>query len=925
MEAKAPTSTFFSHSETRLSPDPTAATVYLQLPSAGPFSRSSSRAQRRVLDNDGVDYKGNRIASSASIYFRSRNRYPRSILWRCIEQDRVLELRSVDLTKAEGETREARIVLNIAFPAEIRPYGVAVADAAEEDIISVFAITTNNDLYTLSLKPNFFSKLTASEEDSDHWCKLFRPSSLSISGFFRLTANTSSEVLITLTDGRLVRLTKKQGEDGSQWNEAAYNDGQWKSSLRGLIRWQGNNTVRYQGNALDQGTVLNAVVSPDNAHIVAVGLNHTLKFWNIETGRSTVSKDLLDLRKEPHDASKFMLNPGTSKVLGVIEVQSGYDGDLYYAITLSPHNSGMFKIWGVRDADIVESGVRDVFPDDNLRVPDPDDGAPWSVADFHLKSNSATTGVDIWILVRLNRRYKLYHRQFSELRMVGLEWQHGWSVIGVNHSRHEPSNAAPLKISDLDAQGISDKWLDYVTTPGRVPESVLETALQRYSDSQGTSRNDKAPLRARIATTIGLQLRLESYASDAISNFHENSQKEWARFWDAIVEVENTRWDPLVLVFDDYDDMPYIVCSEGLSVVRELCELETVAYNSAKDLSRIKTLSLTGSIEMEGDSITTTAIEELSAIISAASRFRAEFSENLVVSCEDTLKSELWLDSSFSAPERVHAFYDRCNFESEVGDRAYNHLVGHLRSIGGFNALSTDALLSIIELLPRDMSQASSGLKSSLFGLKALVKGAQDMIALQLRVLKDLLYLLVFADVEVDRDEFSMENLDTSRVFTDLLQQLRQTELAYWLTTHTRTMEDKRGQSKGLYKPQSTILENLFAVDIKPQSSTTQSQRSAFTQTVRDLLTWTSGANQITLDKVLVNIQCDFLKRQNIDLASAFDLFQPSTAWATYIRGRLNLEKANYAEAALLFRKAALKLCKFAFNQRCNLVLSKHS
>ncbi|MCJ1334141.1 hypothetical protein MMC10_010848 [Thelotrema lepadinum] len=922
MESKAPSSTFCLHTETRLSLEPYAssAIVQLQLPSTSAFSRSS-RIQRRVLDvlpagRTEEEFKTRDIASSSSIYFRSANRYPRNVLWRCVENNRTLELRSLDLNKAEDESREARIVLRVGFPSAIHNHGVAISDSPEEDLVVVFVLTSSNDLYTLSLRPSFFCKLTASEDDSDRWCKLFRPSSLSISSFYRLSACGPYEILLALGDGRLVNLTRRQGDDGSTWNETAYNDGQWGSSLKSLIRWQGSNTIRYEGNVLDQQTLVNTMLSPDKCHVLAVAMNHTLKFWNLETGVRTVSKDLLDIRREPQDTPRFMLNPAISKVLTVFETQSAYDGDLYYALTFSPHSSGVFKVWGVRDADHAESGVRDLFSDDVLRAPDPDDGALWTMLDFQIKCDSLNAGLDIWILLRLNRRYKLYHRQFSELRALGNEWQYGWSATAIDVARHEP-----LNVSDLDCESTSDAWLNFLTTPGRIPENILETALQAYIDAREVPRpqNNRIPLKERIAATVGSRVYLRDNEELTSSSFQTALRKEWASFWNTVMEIEHMQWDPLSLALDSYSDMPYIVFADGCSIVREFSEIESLAYNKPKDLIRNQSRSLIQSIEMDGSSAMSASPEELSTIIDAAARFRSGFSPALLLSCQHVLRAELWLDSSYSAAERIQAFYDQCNFDAEIGDRTYNNLAAHLKSIRGFNALTTDALLSIVEMLPRDLSEAS-GLSSTLFGLKALVKGTHDLVVLHLRVLSDLLYLLVFAEVEVDREEYSMENLDSSMVFSELLEQLRQNQLAYWLSTHTRPVTNagmentttNNNSSNNLHIHQSTVIESLFARDIKPQASISQSQSFCFTQTMRDVLTWMSGAGQITFDKVLVNIQCYLLKNHDVELASSFAQFQPSTAWASYIHGRLSLEKQEYTEAVYYFKKAAFKLCKYS-------------
>ena len=915
------------HKEVRVGLDPISpySIIQLQLPSTSTFSRTT-RVQRMVADaippsKSEDEFKGRNIASSGSIHFRRTGKYPRSILWRCLENNAVLELRSVDLNKVESEAKEAGLILRFGFPSTIRNGGIALADSTEDDTLSIFVLTKSNELYTLMLKPQFFCQASASEDEFERWCKTFKPSSLSISTPFHLTARGPLDLLITLTDGRIVHLRRKRGDDGSSWDEAAYNDGQWGSSLRGLIRWQGNNTVRYNGNALDQNTAVNASLSPDGQHILAVGLNHTLKFWNVASGRPTASRDLLGIPREPQEVAKIMLDPGTYKNLDIFEAQAGYDGDLYYVITFSQHSSGVFKIWGVRNADHNDVGIRDLFPDDLLRVPDPDDGALWTMSDFKLKTMSSSSRLEVWILMRLNRRYKLYHRKFADLQDLGEDWQYDWSVTAINLSKREPANEPPLTVSDIDCHGVTEKWINFILSPGRVAGNVLETALAIYTQTRGMNfpKTNKAGLKERIASCVGSQLYLQhsEIPNSNVSKFLEELNGEWITYWNIVTEVDQIRWEPLSLAFDAHSDMPWIVLGDGCSAIRECSEIETLAYNKPKSLFSNNARTLMPSVEIDGSSTSPRAPDELATLIEAAAKFRAGFSEILLSLCGNCLDSELWQDPSDSVSSRIQSFYDRCDFAGEIGDRQYNELLVSLSGIGKLDGITTDSILAILETLPGRLSEAS-GLMSTKLGLKVLVGGAQEMVVLHARVLSDLLYLIVFVDVEADREEHAMDNFDSTRIFVELLDQLRRNQLAHWLATNARPdpaviREKDPASSTSLPSSTgnaSTILENLFARDIKPQSYSSQSHSAAFTQTICDLLTWVAGGNEITLDKVLVNIQCDFLKNNNVDLASSFLRFQPSSAWATYIRGRLCLLRHEFTEAAIHFRRSAYKLCK---------------
>ncbi|MCJ1245029.1 hypothetical protein MMC30_002230 [Trapelia coarctata] len=938
MESRAPKPSLGLYRETRVDLEPVCpnSIVHLQLLSNGTFARTS-RLQRRVVNalpasKKEEEFKSQHVASSSSVYFRKSNKYPRSFLWRCLEEDTTLELRSVDLSKDEHDTRNATLILRIAFPSPIRRGGVALADNVDHDVLSVFILTKSNEIYTLTLRPDFFCRPEASEDDVGRWCHIFKPSTFSVTTPHRLIASSSAELLVSLSDGRLLRLFRKSGEDGSKWEERAYNDGQWGASLRGLIRWQATTTVRHDGHVLDQNTILAAQSSPDHKHLLAVSLSHTLKAWNIDTGNPTFSRDLLNKEREPQEVSRIMLDPRTSKVMHVFEAYGLRQGDRYHVATFSPQDSGVFKFWGVRDADFPETGVRDLFPENTLKLPDPDDGALWTMADFHIKAARGSSDIDIWILVRLNRRYKLFSKN-SNMVNLAEDWEQGWLVTVAEPPKvDEP----PSRNSELDAEDSTEKWFSFLFTPGRVPGPILEAALSTYNETRSSSpvKSTKASLKERIASSVGSQFQLRGPDTD-FQQFQEQTALEWTHFWSIVCDLDQTRWEPLSLGYDEHGEMSWLTFADGVSAIRHCGEVERLTYNSPRDLQEYLSGTLKPSIE-SGDQALLPQLDELAMLVATAAAFRMSFSENLHYLCRSTLTRELWQDSLLSVPERMAAFYESCKFGDEISDKQYDDLARGLANIGGFRQLTTEFIMSLLELLLQPMSTDVSGLHSTKFGLKLVVKGAQEMISPHLQILTDVLFMTVFLDMEIDREKHTMDDFNASIIYTEALNLLKQYQLMHWLATHTRpdprcAQEAKpsvdfatltSGNPSMANKSQTTtVLGNLFAVDMGPRSYSHKSQSETITGNIEDLLRWITGGNEgeITLEGIVVNIQCDFLKNNNIDLASSFLLFQPSTAWATYIRGRLCLLRSEFTEAAFYFKKAAYNLSnKFGDTARPN-------
>lgn len=928
MDSRAPVSSLALFKEARadLEPLTSGSVIQIQIPSTSAFT-ARPRQQRRILKNttshrDEKSFTKCCIATTGSLFFGKSKRHPRSFLWRVLQEGKVLELRSIDLSKSSGETREASYIIQLCFPAGLKHGGVALADLEDQDVLNVFALTRGSELYTLTLRKDFFCHAAASEEDVSRWCKAYKPATFTISTPHILIAASFRQLIVSLSDGRILRLTRDQDGDGSKWQEATYGDGQWASSLRGLVRWQGSNTVKYDGVTLEQGTPIAMARSPDKKHVFAVCLNHTLRIWNPNKAASVFSMDLLLKHREPHEIPKVMLDPGNPNLLQLFRIDEIIDGCEYYAVTFSPHDFGQFKFWGIRDPDHGARGVRDLFPEYSLEPPDPDPSpeskAIWKVVDFKITGGQQGKGLEMWILMRSNRQYKLYNLKYDIQDLANL-WHDSWSVTAFETL----SDSEPPLISDLDPEDATDKWLDYIFYPGRYPETVLETALGMYCSERSVSLPDsRASLKETMNSAVVTQVSSVNAASD-FNKYRTASNQQWTVIWQDVRDLDKSRWEVLSLACDEHAEMPWIAFADGCSAVRTCDKIETMVQNSSADLAVSNNLLPTPSVEVE-DGAEPRLPDELAVLIEAGTTFRQSFSYRLRSTCDRLLAAELWMDPSYSAPLRIQSFYDQCNFAEEIDSAPFDALMGALDRLGGSNALETDTFLAILEELAHGLPEHPSDLVHTKFGLKLLVSGAQEMIHMRTKLLFDLLGLVVFVDMETDREETPMENFDAPRIYVEVLELLKQYQIMQWLAKNTRPetsgpsaepipVKDAKNDSYNDRRHRtSTLLESLFALDLPAQSLRMQSQSEALTQSIQDLLTWATGGHDptVTFDDVPVYVQCNLLANNNVDLASDFLRFQPSTAWAAYIRGRLSLLKGEFTEAAIYFKKAAFKLCK---------------
>lgn len=130
-----------------------------QLSGSHAFGAGRKRGYTEISELDEESYARKHLASEASVYFRRKSKYPRSFLWRVLDDRRLLEVQCVDLVHERDDLqREGSLTFHIELPTEIVRRGVAFADPEETDALEVFVLTTGNDLYTITLKADLLAR-----------------------------------------------------------------------------------------------------------------------------------------------------------------------------------------------------------------------------------------------------------------------------------------------------------------------------------------------------------------------------------------------------------------------------------------------------------------------------------------------------------------------------------------------------------------------------------------------------------------------------------------------------------------------------------------------------------------------------------------------------------------------------------------------
>lgn len=666
-------------------------------------------------------------------------------------------------------------------------------------------------------------------------------------------------------------------------------------------------------------------MTSDRLFAFVVCLDHTLKVWNLDSHALVASKDLLNRTSEQQDASRTMLNPAESAFIRIFNAERATENDMYYAVTYSPHDDGQFKFWAVRRVLTAGLMIDDMFPNAKLKPVDPDDTGNvfWNVVDFQVRPAEEGRGMALWVLWRSNTLYQLDSLHF-DLQNLDAVWDNNWTTTALELRTDEsPPDFLPGDVVDP-----SEKWLDYLFSPGRYTPEVLGTSLAIYQDvikyKQSPRLGEKPKsLKQRVSSTIIDSVSLRKFP-DAQMDFERHSRDldaRWRQFWHIAQDINKRRNEAISLAYDTYSDVPWLILADGSALIRECSGTELLLHNEGRPIRESRRAIENCWPHRNLATELGEKPEELCRLLAVAASFRQSLAPELHQTCRVAFNAELFVDPSLSAPERLAAFHGRCGFADVMSDDVFDSAYANVDRAIGLKKLCNDQFFAVVDTLPLGFPGKDSNLLSTDVGRNATVRGAMETIWLSRQIIRDLTLLAVFVESEVAVEERT--RFDGVEVFATLIDLLREYEMMNWLGSNVRAWPESsrpetptaNSTTNGTVKESddrrvSTILEDLFAVHIKPRPAVGTSQMYALTQQIRDVTSWITRQGEVTLPNVLVFIQCNLLACGNIDLASDFMPFQPNTAWSTYVKGRLYVTKSEFDIAAIYFQKAAYVLCK---------------
>ncbi|KAK7744871.1 hypothetical protein SLS53_003104 [Cytospora paraplurivora] len=852
----------FKETRVNLEPASPASIVYIRLPAP---TRSRDRRSTGG-DKYGAEertYRSKNLATAASIFHRQHHDSPRSFLWRVLEDDTVLSIRAADVCKQQ-DAADANLILHLRFPTPIRTSCIALADPAEHDALNIFVLDHSNYLYTITLRPDHFRKLSAVENGLGDACKTHLAGTFSFKHPHRLVAVNAYQVVVTFHDGGLIRFDKNRSSNGQ--------------------------TVKH-GKANMELNAATSIVSDSlgvaDAHFLfTVCLDHRLRIWNVRTGAILYTGDILGVERDPQELGKWIIEPTRDNLVRVIGQGEGHRT----LVTYSPV-AGEFKFWEVETQGDSTVYVHDIFPNHKLSPKTPTSGDVWTLAEFGVVQ-PAGHGFHLWVLWKNNLTYRTQRLEFGASDPEA-EWDSGWTTVQIEADPPTAETSNPGDPTDS-----TEKWLQVLFYPGRFSKATLESALAMYERGLGskeTSTKTAKGLMEAICSVLGSTATLDKLSGGEMDydSFRAHSETQWRRFYRLVLELDKHRGEALSLAIDHSSGAAWVLCADFVAAIHRCSALDQIYHKSGDPT------------EQEN--------ENVAALVTAGLDLVENFSDSIMQQANAALRIELFEESANTDMERIQRFFDESGSWRGISEEDAAQVVDALGS--DFKIVTPELYRQLIDLFATTEDARGRDIRHPLteFGRKVVVKSVQETADLQWQVLLSQLLLLVHMEYEYDEDneESALHSrFDIGHVYRQLIEALRRLELVRWLVKTEISVpvvrSDRPNSSpKATKGPDETRTVTAFEafvshllglVDVEGEPLA-----SSLTDVVIDICAPDSG---IELSPVL--IQCSLLKRDRPDLAWELKPFCDLKPFSVYIQGRVFLSLKDYTSAALCFKKAAV-------------------
>ncbi|CAK4030572.1 uncharacterized protein RCC_08407 [Lecanosticta acicola] len=929
------------YQETRTSPTPALPSSILHINAGGnsTFSLGRKRPFDEISGVDEESYARNHLATEGSVFFRPKSKVPHSFSWRILNDRQLLEVQCVDLVLDNKHSKaDSFLTFHISLSSKIVPGGVALADVEEKDALEIFVITTNNELYTITLRRDLLVRETVPADfDSATCVKKYSPSAFSNKHPYRFVAFSHRELFVSLHDGSMLKLSREQNESGSNWRETHFSEGGWSGTLKRQLPLYRPRTVRYGKVELFDDAIAAIAKSPDGKYIWTVGLDHVLKAWNAETGKIAAQSDLVEDTQDEDERKKqprYLMSPEQSALLQIVAPPAAADrravskanvSGPYFIVAHSPkdHRFVFYEVttaFSSIDGDRIE--FQNMQPHSEL-IPPIDvllNTTIWLLEHFCVKPGPEWSNSQLWLRARSGVVCKTFMLPFDLLvngNAVDLSeaFQSGWTAVDSSYLTTEQLKGS----ADFEALGTdadcdltsSERWLQYLFYPGRFTQASLETALHIYRKGRSLPKTSgksltTQPLKQRMVDAISSKILLRRLPNDQpdYDRYQSDLQTQWGTYFSVLSHLHNRRHESIGFAFDLDHELPWTVCADFIAPARassaiELLELNADLLMSGKAAEMHPTIS--NRIWQKDEEVIT------SQLMAVAQQFRRYFPATTQEKLRATAvfhALEPEIDSSEQDKEdKLDTIYASCGLQDSITDADYDSLNDAAEAFGGLGSVTDDMILAVIELAEDLNYGHDRGEKLARYGRRVTIAIVQETLVRMQAMLLDLLALISFLHCDLEQGELSA-GFNPLQMYDSIMLRLKHTELCLWLVRNTEQL------TQGA-EPQ-TLYESMFKGGWTPSRNEDLTLPELLTVWSRN---WCLGLDSGKLHTITAGILGHLIQHKHFDLAQDFTKFLPDTAWIAYLKGRLYLATGDYAVASIAFKAGAEELSNHSPNE----------
>ncbi|KAK9476448.1 nucleoporin Nup120/160-domain-containing protein [Lipomyces japonicus] len=710
----------------------------------------SSRYQRPQINDDVEEIYSRRfVASQSSIFYcNSKSVFPRSILWRVLENNTVLDLLPVDSTILDEHLQSSPIKLQrvrISFSTPIKHAGVVISE--HDDLLTIDVLTESLALYTFALNNKTFTGEWIRRPTTE-WCHVHEPAHFNLRPPHFMTALTGGSLVFALLDGGLIRLDRSHPLS-NDYTERIFSDGSYLASLRGMFLWGSSDKVKGHPS-VSTNLVVSMAAIPNLPLLITASISSCLKLWSLD---SLTSINAYDISSDQERA----LLPNNKKVLLELEpstlISTAQVDDLVYIATYCPLGDGQFRIWklaidrsdgfAAELVDLLQTSIRPVAPDDN---------AIWMITDFELVQ--ARNGLDLFVLWKSNKSSRV-HALFDILTVSGNNSAQHWRSVGLNSMDRLDSTGYFNTLSE----DITERYLQSIFQPGVFSPAIIESVLPVYE--QHYSASDAAK---QISKTTNINLSLVNRVANAVSasvslsaslygnldsldyeSYNRDLQQQWTRFERLCLELSKHGEEALSLARDPINNIVWVVRGSTVSALRSCVGLEYAQLSADRGSNR--------SLDVESKS------QPDIALLNALRSFRQQISQPVVADFISALVDDALKSPNFSVGDRMSTIYDNI-LNDQISDSAIDHLHRRLYHISDLENVLQLCYLEFNHVISQTFGRPSLNTRRHLttIGATFLSTSVHDSVVTTYGFLVDILLFLVVFAVDIS-EEFSADHI----------------------------------------------------------------------------------------------------------------------------------------------------------------------